>query len=464
MMNINFRMNERKIDSNRREHEPLDFEWYTRFEPIGSFAVHEYFLSDKLSMDQQRDVFIENRDGNPELNYPKLDRAELKEKERGLLELKKDILERETHEVVKQVYRWKINEKIAELRLMEAALDRNMHKFKRYSEFIYGKPSREIFDYTLSNLRAQVTASLDSQNEELRNAAQDVLNAFPMSSTSSSDIQKPSTKSMERVVESTKKIAKDLISLPEGLEKANAEEIKEVFDYAIRSAAANDWEVVIDSETSKTGISVNQEEKKVIIPSSRSVSVKKLRGLVVHEIGTHVIRRKKGERSRLLLLALGLDRYQGGEEGVATMREQGLKKEFEDFSGLQGHLAISLAKGLDGQPRDFREVYTLLFKYNYWNQLRLKKSPEVAKKEAERLGWNRTMRTFRGTDGKTKGVVFTKDIVYRQGNIAVWNLVGKNSKEMLRLQVGKYDPANERHTWVLDQLEITDEDLENLEV
>lgn len=34
---------------------------------------------------------------------------------------------------------------------------------------------------------------------------------------------------------------------------------------------------------------------------------------------------------------------------------------------------------------------------------------------------------------------------------------------MARFNIGKYDPANDRHIWILEQLNITDKDLLELE-
>ena len=159
---------------------------------------------------------------------------------------------------------------------------------------------------------------------------------------------------------------------------------------------------------------------------------------------------------------MGLDRYEKGEEGVATMREQVLDEKIEDFAGLEGHLAIGLATGVDGKPRDFRAVYEIMEKYFYFKALSSGKEPEQALKSAQTIAWNRAVRTFRGTDCQTKGICFTKDIVYREGNIGVWEVVKENPKEMVRFSIGKYDPANERHIWILDQLGISEEDLKEL--
>lgn len=163
-----------------------------------------------------------------------------------------------------------------------------------------------------------------------------------------------------------------------------------------------------------------------------------------------------------MLLGLGLDRYEVGEEGIATLREQAIAGKVDDFAGLEGHLAISLARGLDGQPRNFRQVFASLEKYFIFKFLLDGKTLPDAKAQAQNSAWNRCVRTFRGTDCATAGGCFTKDIIYRQGNIGVWEVIRQTPAEMARFNLGKYDPANPRHLWILDRLEITDEDLEQL--
>ncbi len=241
----------------------------------------------------------------------------------------------------------------------------------------------------------------------------------------------------------------------------SAEEIKSLFEVVLRELSAEGWMVVINPN--KNGISVNQEKKSVEVPEKRKLSFRALKGLIAHEIGTHAARRIRGERTRLKMLGLGLDRYEGGEEGVATLREQVLEGEVKDFSGFDGHFAIGLATGVDGQPRDFRQTFEVLKKYYQLQSMLRGVVKEEAEKKAADSAWSRCVRTFRGTNSQTPGTCFTKDIVYREGNIAVWESVAKNAPEMSRWDVGKYDPSNPRHIWVLDQLNITDEELKTLE-
>jgi hypothetical protein len=145
------------------------------------------------------------------------------------------------------------------------------------------------------------------------------------------------------------------------------------------------------------------------------------------------------------------------------MREQALISEVKDFRGIDGQLAVGLCLGIDGQPRDFRQVYDILEKYYLFRNLVSKKTLEEAENKAQTSAWNRTVRIFRGSDCKTPGVCLTKDTIYRDGNIGVWDVIGKNPDEMLRFNVGKYDPSNSRHLWILEQLGITDQDLADLE-
>ncbi len=441
---------------------PLDSRWYDRFESIGSFQAYEYLDGDKQTREVQKTKFLSGEIFNPTLDYPKIEAEQLNDREKDLLAIKREILSQEPNELVKQVYRWKLNEKIAELRMLKAASDGDMRRFSKYSEFVYGNASPDVFAYTVNSIRDLAKTST-SEGTPAHEAAQQLLALFPDEVRQEKVIEPPSQEAVTIAQNTTVQEFGDLVALPESEGEFNANEIKGVFEQALINLDVSGWQVIVDA-SSKSGISVNQEQKTVNIPESRTLTYDKLRTLIAHEIGTHVERRSRGERSKLKLLGLGLDRYEQGEEGVATMREQALGGErVDDFAGLDGHLAIGLAQGLDGKKRDFREVFIIMAKYYEMKNLIEGKSPDLSASNAQASAWNRTVRTFRGTDCTTAGACFTKDIIYRQGNIDVWNVVKDNPAEMIRFSVGKYDPANARHLWILDTLAITDTDLSNLE-
>ena len=135
----------------------------------------------------------------------------------------------------------------------------------------------------------------------------------------------------------------------------------------------------------------------------------------------------------------------------------------EEFAGINYHLGISFAQGLDGTKRSFSGVHEMLSKRRYLERLLDGQEPEKALRLARANAYNDCVRIFRGSDCETPGVVFSKDLAYREGNIGVYQLIKteEGKQEMIRFSVGKYDPSNQRHIWILDQLGITDEDLDS---
>lgn len=449
--------------------EALDLKWYARFEQLASFEAENELTGDKEYREAQKKAFLAGEIDHPVFDLPKLDVEELDAKEAGLLELKKDILEQEQNELVKQVYRWRINEKIASLRLLKAAKEGNTRRFERYNYFVYGKPSEDIFAFTVDSIRAKAQSVLDNTEStpEQRVAAEDILESYKKPQIAT-DIDLPSKETFEKARDATRAEVSDIIDLPEFEGEIGTEEIKKVFEtvfdnMGISKAKGGDWEVVIDTSSSRA-VSISPE-KEAKIPESRGIGYKKLMALIAHEVGTHVVRRINGNRSRLMLLGLGLDRYIGGEEGIATMREQVIKNDdvIEEFSGINYHLGISFAQGLDGTKRSFAGVHEMLTKRRYLERLLDGQEPAKALRLARANSYNDCARIFRGSGCEAPGVVFSKDLAYREGNIGVYQLIKteEGKQEMLRFSIGKYDPANQRHIWILDQLGITDEDLDS---
>lgn len=425
----------------------LDAKWYPRLEEGGALEAFAYLRGDPGKRVEQKRKFLAGEIVNPQLDYPRLKPEELSVREEQLLSLKADILKEEPNEVLAQAYRWKINEKIALLRMLQAAGVGDMRRFKRYTEFIYGRPSKDIFAFTVNRLREQTSAySGASQDPTVRQAAQDLEAALPKNLPEPKVYSLPSENEVATAEKATLTEFSDLINLAPAEGDLSLEQVTQIAEEALKMYQAEGWRVVPGES-----FSVNQEEKTIEVKATKEG---RLPPLLAHEIATHLLRRLKGERSKLMLLGLGLDRYTRGDEGIATMRSQVVGGEVEDFAGLVGHLAISLAMGLDGQPRDFRQVFEILEKYYLFKGL--------TKVEAQEKAHSTCLRTFRGTDCRTAGVCFTGDIEYREGNIGVWEVVRQNPDEMRRFSIGKYDPANPRHLWILTQLGITEKNLEEL--
>jgi len=418
-----------------KQESSLDQKWYDQYHKNGSFEVYDNLVGNKEQRLLQKEKFLNHEIDYPTLDYPRLDHFDFDKKEHELLQLKESIKNQEQHDVVKKVYQWKINEKIAELRMLRATKDGDDRRFARYSRFVYGAPETNIDTYTMNTVKNKMSSIINSSNssQEQILAATTVIQSMPEIQQHTDLIEPINVQKPDDANLSTKSI--------------EAEDIKLAFKRALNNYNLDGWSVVIDDDF--TAINVGQEKKEIRIPTDRKLTQLQLEGLIAHEIGTHARRRQNGERSQLKLLGLGLDRYKD-DEGVATFEEQQITGA-TDYAGFIGYFATSLASN---SQNSFRNVFDIIKNYH----LAHGKNEQTAKN----LSWNRCMRTFRGTTCSTPGTCFTKDIVYRDNNIGIWHLVNEKSDEQRRFMVGKYDPTNSRHIWILDQLNITENDLEQL--
>ncbi len=442
--------------------EKLDSRWYDRLRDAVSLNdIIKCLDGEKEHRDKEKESFLEGDKENPDLDYPGIDLGKIEQEESLLLELKKEIIATEGNEAILLAYRWKINERLAQLRMVRATKEGDMRRFKRYSEFIYGKPSVEFMALSVEEIKKQVAKTTDLNNDELRALSQELIELLPDIEATEFP-EKPSEETVATVYEIVSKEFEELgYEIPTGKDDFSDEEVRDLFRIALDEIGASYWDLEIDPN--RGTVYVSQEEEKVYIPKDRSIDLLKFKKLVMHEVRRHVERRVKGEKSRLSLLGLGLDRVEKAEEGVTKVTEHGIENKFKTYATPELHLAAGLAVGVDGKERNFREVFEILEKHFILKAIRAGKDMESAKKDGANKAWNHCVRVFRGTDCKTAGVAFTKDMVYREGAIAIWGLVSEDTNEVYKFTFGKYDPTNNRHLWVLSQLGITDDMLEKLE-
>ncbi len=426
--------------------EKLDYRWYGRFEAI-NFEDYEKLVGTREKREVEKKKFLDGETENPTLDYPELQSFNLDERETELLSLKEDILELEQNQAIKKIYRTKINELIATVRMLRATKDGDDRKFARYADFIYGAPNTDDVGYIVTQVKDLITQNLNNENVEKKQATERL-----------NEIFSPITFVLEDGVD--KSILPEGQHIPGKLE--SVDEVVDIFKAALQEIDATDWNVVVDTETGISNFSVSQEHKIVRVPSEekllvRNMSKKKFYGLIEHEIKTHVARRQNGERSKLQLLGLGLDRYLKAEEGIATYAEQQVTGA-KEFAGVPSLLSIALAKGLDGNKRDFHRTHNIMTDY------RLIASPkkDVTLEMAKETAYDDCVRIFRGSTCSTPGAIYPKDMAYF-GNRAIWTLVAKDSDIVKTFSVGKYDPNNHEHVALLTQLGILDSDLDKLE-
>lgn len=419
----------------------LDRQWFERLREL-TFSDFELLDGDGEVREASKQQFLAGEIDNPRLDYPKLERFDFAGRESALLELKTDILEQEANEVVVKVYRTRINESIAQLRMLKAAKDGNDRAFSRYAEFVYGTPEGDLSDYATSFVAKKMDRFASSKHEVKRDAVAKLKELLG-----------------DRLVEVEEKAPS---VEGEGLKGkvTDVDEAVSMFESYLEEEGIDDWAVVKTENQSITGFRVSQERKEMVVPTSQFTGEKGkamslIKSFIAHE-GMHVGRRFHGERSKLALLGIGLDRVEKGEEGVATYTEQQVKGT-EEYAHPQRYFAIAYAKGaIDGEPKNFRQTYDMLLQYY---RMSLKPGDDVETR-AEDWAWKLAVRVFRGTTGETPGAVYPKDMAYFKGNKETWELVSKDSDVVKTFSIGKFDAANERHVSVLMELGILDEDLQ----
>ncbi|MFO0704909.1 MAG: hypothetical protein U0517_03005 [Candidatus Andersenbacteria bacterium] len=492
-------------ESPKQEKTQLDKELYDRVQPYLGVEVISSIENTPQKIASQREAFLKGEIESPELDYPKLTPeklTQLQQQEDTLLSLKKelqlnekdigrkmaDLWKKETRQdpelVMRMAYLWRINESIASIRMLRATAEGKSRRFMRYSEYVFGKPDKDMFFATVNGVRqeAEKARELHPDNPEVQKMADEFFALLPSESQSETQFLYPPKETIdyyEKVNRTQFKETIETIEQKYGVEKTKlprnkqhpeqldltSEQVAQEFESALKTISLDKvgWKVVIDPN--RKGYAVSQDKKEVYVPEQASdpVKINDLVPYVLHEVITHPLRRERGERSRLRLLGVaGLDRYIRGEEGGAIAAEQAYEGRV-DFGIPSGHLGVGMALGIDGKPRNFRELFEINKRYATLRRISQGMEIRKATEMGTNVGWDNTVRTFRGTDGKTPGAVFTRDYIYREGNMAIWQLIGKKPEEAHRFNLGKFDPTNERHVWVLDQLEITDTDLKDLE-
>lgn len=423
---------------------------------------------DAESTKAQRQEYLTGEIDCPSFTYLKNEGINYQEMDENLLLIKSEMKDRliaskesgnERDEVLTQSYLWKLNLKIASVRMMREAqylnngenLEYHAKKFSRYNEFINGKPELEIFKGTIGKISNELELLKDIPVEK-----KDAFDRLKLIADNFND-KNPDIDFPEFPNISNSETKKD----PELV--LDPEVIKEYFEEALKEIGLSEkgWVAKIDETGERFAFAVDTGTKKVLIPMEKHLENRKkgreitkdmIKGLIAHEINTHARRSVNGRETGLRLLSTGLDRYLEGEEGLATYREHQETKP-SDFAGFVNYFSAGLAYGLDdGVKKNFGEVANILL--DYYSVIENKTA-----EESRELAWETCYRIFKGTSGKIPGVIYTKDILYRKGNIAMYSLMKKDGSEKIDFDVGKYDPNNSRHITVLVKLGILDEDL-----
>jgi hypothetical protein len=409
---------------------------------------------------EQRDLFLSGQIRNPDHNYDKLDAINFIDQIEKLDELERNILENPgLNDKHRPVYKEKIEVYRNRYKLMSLAQQFNhadsdtkeelKKQFMDLNIELYGKPKRKVYNSLLQEKLNKI-----HEKPLLGKAIQIKNELFEMAGYSSGkiDIEKrfvPSEETLNWMHDVVESLYDGMLSHIPDKEKFNPVDLKEVFqdildnefsDFMDKSKnSADGWRV--DIEPAKS-IDVKTGEKRIVIPDDRGeLSQKKVKELVVHEIGVHVLRSIMGEDLDIYPLSTGLDGYNEAEEGIAKIMEQSLNKKYVE-AGVGHYITAGIAYF---DKKDFRDIFEIK-----WRMSALEKvgkdgelTDEIIK-SSQSLAYGDTMRIMRGTDE----LPWFKDLSYYNGSAKMWEYLESISGDDIKFTfflMGKIDPSNIKH-------------------
>lgn len=177
-----------------------------------------------------------------------------------------------------------------------------------------------------------------------------------------------------------------------------------------------------------TGIAISAQRKAVTIGDGfHPRGDRRLQQVIAHEIYGHALRAEFGNKR------VSADE----EEGLAVVMEQLILQNFY-YKRVLRYVALCLAWGVDGTPRDFKDTYAVL-----------RPIAEIIcgdPEDAQTIAFRECVRAFRGGNPAVPGAILTKDKVYLEGNLAVWQKLEENL-----LDEAKFKAVIQGHASILER-------------
>lgn len=208
--------------------------------------------------------------------------------------------------------------------------------------------------------------------------------------------------------------------------KLDANNIVAATKIALRARGAVQWDAKL---TDDSNIDTTQSSQTIHVPKGRKMDLATFDGVIQgHEVDMHVMTRVNGDASgEPVLGGTGCNGYLSWNEGHGKANEALLKgKASTEASAFTYYLSGGLALGLDnGRGRNQAQTHALVWRMNYVSAFLKGKvnndNYQDVKTDTVAKATKSLDRIFRGTDGKTPGVVFTKDVMtYYLGQVQVW--------------------------------------------
>jgi tetratricopeptide (TPR) repeat protein len=391
--------------------------------------------SSLLSNSKNRELtaaFAEGRE--PRFLYPAIPIGDLKQRQAALVRLTTEIQEREPNALVRRFYLDAIEEQLCYLRMIQATYEGDGSTFFSCNRQLHAEPSSKemesalayLFQLTQQGLQCSGTQALSTQLLERLKQLSVPIERYAQKA--------PKLRSQEKQNKSTRTAGNGRVVSPEV--------VKRFFAEVLNMYGFVGWEVVLDPSTTDPRIEPNI--RSVILPT-KSITVKRIRNLLSHEIESHVFRTVAGERSPLALLGLGTKGSLTTDEGLAqyfdreTALVQGIQMDESDLGFWIGTLATGLASGVVTPPVTFTSLFGIFELVFAINRLLkgIDKDFTSGQTRVRELAFGRCLRTFRGVpDLRIAGYAYVKDAIYLRGYRAVTESIQSDKSVLTRLMVG----------------------------
>lgn len=196
----------------------------------------------------------------------------------------------------------------------------------------------------------------------------------------------------------------------------SAKELAVRLEKEIKKYNLKGWKIEFNENTSST-VSIEGGLKKITLAPNKMYTEKRVQKLLVHEIGTHVLRAANGEQQEYKLFMDGVPGYLVTEEGLASYNEesQNLRSKQTQRSHAKRVLATYSA-----QKEGFIKTFNTLRPYN----------------DSDFSTFKLVCRTKRGLGDTSKPGGFLKDHLYLEGLLKIKEFIRKGG-EVQDLYAGK---------------------------
>ena len=266
----------------------------------------------------------------PRLRYPAIPLEEVRERIERLRLLDRDVHQEEPNRIVRDLYHETIAERIAILRLIEAAVTGDREQFRECNQFAYPLPTHEEMAYTLEQVKRLVRLGL--AHDHTRAASRDVIQRIREQLGIAWDAQDTNAADDEQA-------SPPLLPL-KSQRLVSVQTVQRFIQAVLRQHGYEEWRVDIDLNAHTPRVEV--ASRLFVLPDTRfsleEIKFDLLPNEVIHHIGDAIA----GEQSLLGILSIGTRGYMPISEGRALYHEMqtaaALGKPFDDSKVWLGTL------------------------------------------------------------------------------------------------------------------------------